>query len=139
MSKRGWVSSLVGLFWILLAATTLLAQEVVKTKDGRQVLLKPDGTWVYITEEPPKGAVSTAVPPAKTNPGVVSPNSAGGGTTSPNSLNSDKQKATNQTQKPGNVDTGHTTPTGKTIYQGPRGGCYHYSKSGRKVYGPCPT
>ena len=27
-----------------------------------------------------------------------------------------------------------TTPTGKTIYQGPRGGQYHYSKSGKKVY-----
>jgi len=26
------------------------------------------------------------------------------------------------------------TPTGKTIYQGPRGGLYHYSKSGKKVY-----
>jgi len=27
-----------------------------------------------------------------------------------------------------------TTPTGKTLYQGPRGGTYHYSKSGKKVY-----
>jgi hypothetical protein len=27
-----------------------------------------------------------------------------------------------------------TTPTGKTIYVGPRGGLYHYSKSGKKVY-----
>ena len=27
-----------------------------------------------------------------------------------------------------------TTPTGKTLYQGPRGGVYHYSKSGKKVY-----
>lgn len=27
-----------------------------------------------------------------------------------------------------------TTPTGKTIYEGPRGGRYHYSKSGKKVY-----
>jgi hypothetical protein len=26
------------------------------------------------------------------------------------------------------------TPTGKTIYEGPRGGLYHYSKSGKKVY-----
>ena len=26
------------------------------------------------------------------------------------------------------------TPTGKTIYEGPRGGKYHYSKSGKKVY-----
>jgi hypothetical protein len=26
------------------------------------------------------------------------------------------------------------TPTGKTIYEGPRGGHYHYSKSGKKVY-----
>ena len=27
-----------------------------------------------------------------------------------------------------------TTATGKTIYEGPRGGHYHYSKSGKKVY-----
>jgi hypothetical protein len=27
-----------------------------------------------------------------------------------------------------------TTPTGKTIYEGPRGGRYHYSSSGKKVY-----
>jgi hypothetical protein len=27
-----------------------------------------------------------------------------------------------------------TTPTGKTVYEGPRGGHYHYSKSGKKVY-----
>ena len=27
-----------------------------------------------------------------------------------------------------------TTPTGKTLYVGPRGGVYHYSASGRKVY-----
>jgi len=27
-----------------------------------------------------------------------------------------------------------TTPTGKTLYEGPRGGQYHYSKSGKKVY-----
>ncbi|HEU4344694.1 MAG TPA: hypothetical protein VFU31_24325 [Candidatus Binatia bacterium] len=27
-----------------------------------------------------------------------------------------------------------TTPTGKTIYEGPRGGRYHHSASGKKVY-----
>ncbi len=32
------------------------------------------------------------------------------------------------------VDSGKKTPTGKTIYVGPRGGGYHYSKSGKKVY-----
>jgi len=29
---------------------------------------------------------------------------------------------------------GNVTPTGKTIFTGPRGGQYHYSASGRKVY-----
>ena len=32
-----------------------------------------------------------------------------------------------------------TTATGKTIYEGPRGGHYHYSKSGKKVYGTSDT
>lgn len=27
-----------------------------------------------------------------------------------------------------------TTATGKTLYRGPRGGVYHYSPSGKKVY-----
>lgn len=30
--------------------------------------------------------------------------------------------------------TGETAATGKPIYVGPRGGRYHYSKSGKKVY-----
>ena len=30
--------------------------------------------------------------------------------------------------------TGETTATGKPIYAGPRGGRYHYSPSGKKVY-----
>jgi endonuclease YncB( thermonuclease family) len=30
--------------------------------------------------------------------------------------------------------TGETTPRGYQIYEGPRGGRYHYSKSGKKVY-----
>ena len=38
-----------------------------------------------------------------------------------------------KTAKPGETEIG-TTPTGKTLYQGPRGGVYHYSKSGKKVY-----
>lgn len=149
MKDRSRVTPLAASFWILLAATSLLAQEVVKTKDGRQVLLKPDGTWVYIKEEPPEGAASTVIPhPAQANavspaaggrPGVASPNSVAARTASPSSSNADKQKSGNQAQKPGNADTGQTTPTGKEIFQGPRGGCYHFSKSGRKVYGPCPT
>jgi endonuclease YncB( thermonuclease family) len=42
----------------------------------------------------------------------------------------DKAKATQQ----GDKVSGETTPTGKTIYVGPRGGRYHISKSGKKVY-----
>jgi hypothetical protein len=40
MSKGGWVTSLIGVVGILLAAAALLAQEIVKTKDGREVLLQ---------------------------------------------------------------------------------------------------
>jgi endonuclease YncB( thermonuclease family) len=42
-----------------------------------------------------------------------------------------------QTLRPaqrGETVSGDTTPTGKAIYVGPRGGRYHYSKSGKKVY-----
>ncbi|HKZ40824.1 MAG TPA: hypothetical protein VJ044_07660 [Candidatus Hodarchaeales archaeon] len=42
-------------------------------------------------------------------------------------------KADEPKKKSGETAIG-TTPTGKTLYQGPRGGQYHYSKSGKKVY-----
>lgn len=32
------------------------------------------------------------------------------------------------------VESGSNTKSGATIYTGPRGGQYHYSKSGKKVY-----
>jgi hypothetical protein len=35
---------------------------------------------------------------------------------------------------PEGKDTGATTAAGKEIYEGPRGGQYHYSASGKKVY-----
>jgi hypothetical protein len=36
--------------------------------------------------------------------------------------------------KTGDTPTGETTATGKPIYEGPRGGHYHYSENGKKVY-----
>jgi hypothetical protein len=49
-----------------------------------------------------------------------------------------KKKSTSKIQKNSSTSSKETqigtTPTGKTLYQGPRGGIYHYSKSGRKVY-----
>ena len=36
--------------------------------------------------------------------------------------------------KPGATPTGETTATGQPIYTGPKGGQYHYSDSGKKVY-----
>jgi hypothetical protein len=42
------------------------------------------------------------------------------------------------TAKPGTAaegkETGKTTASGQRIYEGPRGGQYHYSASGKKVY-----
>ena len=42
--------------------------------------------------------------------------------------------ASGQAVKKTDTPTGETTATGKPIYVGPRGGHYHYSKSGKKVY-----
>jgi hypothetical protein len=44
---------------------------------------------------------------------------------------SSSHNETNMTTK---KSTNEQTKTGKTIYTGPRGGKYHYSKSGKKVY-----
>lgn len=41
---------------------------------------------------------------------------------------------TPSTAKATDAPTGTTTSTGQPIYTGPRGGQYHYSSSGKKVY-----
>lgn len=46
----------------------------------------------------------------------------------------EKSKVKKEPSKEDNQQSVGTTPTGKTIYEGPRGGKYHYSKSGKKVY-----
>ena len=109
------------------------------TQLGRSLaitLLTPDGTWAYITEEPHKGAVTPAVAPAETPPGVVSLNLTGG-TAFPNTFNTDKEKPASPAPTPGNKDTGKTTSSGQAIYQAPCEGCYHYSKSGKEACVPC--
>lgn len=58
-------------------------------------------------------------------PALVSPGSTGGGSSSPQPT---------QAASPPGTPTGTTTATGLPIYEGPRGGHYHYSKSGKKVY-----
>jgi deoxyribose-phosphate aldolase len=43
-------------------------------------------------------------------------------------------KTSGQTPTASGTPTGQTTTFGQTIYEGPRGGRYHYSSSGKKVY-----
>lgn len=45
-----------------------------------------------------------------------------------------KVTASDKESKPKEVNSGETTASGKTIYIGSRGGRYHYSKNGKKVY-----
>jgi hypothetical protein len=138
MSKRAWVIAIATLSLILLAATGLLPQEVVKTKDGRLVLLKPDGTWVYLKEDAPHGAAPSPVPSAtQTNPAEPAAQSVlsrAATTTCTSDPNSQKQQLTDEAQNKNGVETGQKTASGQTIYEGPRGGHYHYSASGKKVY-----
>lgn len=56
------------------------------------------------------------------------------GATSGTSRDQSTYNSTDRTTGPGDRETGQTTATGKTIYEGPRGGHYHYSASGKKVY-----
>ena len=215
MVKRFRFLTILGLFLFLTA--NLLSQEVVKTQDGRLVLLKPDGTWVYLEEKAPPGATSAptpnptqAVPTASfaraqeqmPKPGIgtvkiqcnttplrgtvqiyESPASlqtvghaacgerltflgvsasnykqirttegiegwifdnwlsgmeqatpAANSVASPATPSGTDKKEVISAQHPGETDTGQKTATGKTIYEGPRGGHYHYSDSGKKVY-----
>jgi hypothetical protein len=59
---------------------------------------------------------SAAPPPANSSPGSAQSNTAVQQTT------------------PSGAATGKTTTSGQPIYEGPRGGLYHYSASGKKVY-----
>ncbi len=104
------------ILFLMLTAAPLYAQEVAALKDGRRVLLKPDGTWVYLREEPQAGASPKKDDPAAAVPGKK------------DVTMKDAAAAT------GGKSTGGTTATGLPIYEGPRGGRYHISKSGKKVY-----
>lgn len=123
MNMARWIVSF--LFLLTVGAALISAQEVVATKDGKYVLLKSDGTWVYLREESPtSGTHSSGSAKATDKPQPEYPNKLNLGATG-------KERPTLSSK--GN-DTGEKTATGKTIYEGPRGGRYHYSASGRKVY-----
>ncbi len=58
-------------------------------------------------------------------------------TDAPVSTSATAAKQATETPKPTTVQgtpTGQTTSSGAPIYVGPRGGRYHYSSSGKKVY-----
>lgn len=52
---------------------------------------------------------------------------------------SSTSRATLLSSKVGDGNSVGYTPTGKPIYEGPRGGLYHWSESGKKVYHPRPS
>jgi hypothetical protein len=69
-------------------------------------------------------------PPTRSSRGKVSRHSLGEVTGVP----SRPQGESSRSLIPSSDPPVGITPTGKTIYEGPRGGLYHYSKSGKKVY-----
>jgi len=69
---------------------------------------------------------SSQAPTASVSPGSSLP-TAGQAVVSPSGNSS---QGTTQ----GGTVTGQTTASGQPIYEGPRGGRYHYSASGKKVY-----
>ena len=113
----------ISLLLAILMCASALAQEVVQTKDGRYVLLKPDGTWVEMKEKPAPGAKSKSGPPPVTS-SPAKPDATPKAETPPVAA----------TPAHTGTPSGEKTATGKDIYVGPRGGHYHYSASGRKVY-----
>lgn len=65
-----------------------------------------------------------------------SPSAASASAASPHNTPARQRSTPQQPQAtaPAGTPTGQTTATGLPIYEGPRGGHYHYSKSGKKVY-----
>jgi hypothetical protein len=75
-------------------------------------------------------------PCSRCNPPIANANAKVGEQSKKNVSTSPKKSEVAPSPAPkrsGETEVG-TTPTGKTIYEGPRGGRYHYSKSGKKVY-----
>jgi len=105
------------------------AQDLATTQDGRIVLLKPDGTWQVVGHVPAKDEKPQ---PAAQKP-VTEPSNAPASAAQPASANSAREKS-DQSAHAADRPTGQTTASGKTVYEGPRGGHYHYSASGKKVY-----
>ncbi len=70
---------------------------------------------------------------SKCNPPLVSAGSMNNVKAAPPNLN-DKQLQSDSIRRLSSEPTVGTTKHGQTIYEGPRGGLYHYSKSGKKVY-----
>jgi hypothetical protein len=107
---------------IIMMASGALAQDLATTQDGRVILLKADGTWQLVGRIPAKDARPEAAKKEEALPssGVLN-------------LTDPADKKTDAVS-PSDKPTGATTATGKTIYEGPRGGHYHYSASGKKVY-----
>jgi len=72
-----------------------------------------------------KSLPAASVSPAKVQPVKPVPS---------NALVSTPATTATPAVSPEGKDTGTTTATGKEIYEGPKGGTYHYSASGKKVY-----
>jgi hypothetical protein len=72
-------------------------------------------------------AATRYTPCSRCNPPILSQQKSGSVSKEGSDTQGQKQIA------PGGTVIG-TTPTGKTIYEGPRGGHYHYSAGGKKVY-----
>jgi len=71
----------------------------------------------------PTSGMTSAVPTATPRPAVAS-----------SAVASTPAKAATTTPTSAGTPTGQATAAGQPIYTGPRGGQYHYSASGKKVY-----
>ena len=108
---------------LLLLALPGLAQDL----QGRCTHLQGDEYLCKCTSA--KGYVTATAATAKTAMAPATGAAAVEPTPAP-AIDSAAAKSATQSEPP----TGETTATGKPIYEGPRGGRYHYSSSGKKVY-----
>ena len=112
---------------VLLMVCGLNAQEIqckCRQIEGEEYFCK----CTAVTGSLPSSMVLTSTAPAS----IL--NSKPGPITSPEAQGAKQLATSSETAAPKGTPTGETTATGKTIYEGPRGGHYHYSASGKKVY-----
>ena len=123
-----------GISRILLLIFTLAASLFGQLPTNKDCSCKAIGDDQYLCTCAPKKAEAAT----KTSTTAASTTTTSATSTTPPATKASTETAATTTKPAstpaGSTDTGTTTTKGQEVYVGPKGGVYHYSDSGKKVY-----